>query len=152
MSCPSNTRALPLAALVAVSCALSACSDLYFDRRETIAPSAGDAKAINQVTMMVDPWPPASANRNIAFNGIVMQRAAARYRTGRVIPPCNPVTSTVAGNKCVADTTMDPAVQNNFTVVKQDGNSPAAGQQQAPSTWAGPQSQAQAQPPAQARP
>ena len=62
MSCPSNTKAksgkttLALAAL-AVSCALSGCSDIYFDRRETVVPYAGDAKAINQVSMMVDPFP-----------------------------------------------------------------------------------------------
>ena len=149
MSCPSNTRTM--LALCALAVALSGCSDLYFDRRETIAPSAGDAKAINQVTMMVDPWPPASANRNIAFNGIVMQRAAARYRTGRVIPQCNPATSTVAGNKCVADTLADPAIINNFTVAKPDSGNNAGGQQQQPSTWAGPQSQAQSQPQTQAQ-
>jgi hypothetical protein len=144
MSCPSNTRAL--AAALAVSCALSGCSDIYFDRRETIAPSAGDAKQINQVTMMVDPWPPASAERNIAFNGIVMGRAAARYRTGRVIPPCNPVTSTVVGAKCVAASTQDGPAQSNY--IMEGSNNNTAAQQQAPSTWAGPQrsqSQAQAQ-------
>jgi hypothetical protein len=120
-----------------MSCALAGCSDIYFDRRETIAPSAGDAVQINKVTMMVDPWPPASANKNIAFNGIVMGRAAARYRVGRVIPPCNPVTSTIAGNKCVLDTTLEPAVQNNFATVRQGSNN---GGGTGPSPWAGPQS------------
>jgi hypothetical protein len=94
MSCPSNTKAatLTLAAL-SVSCALSGCSDIYFDRRETVVPYAGDAKAINQVSMMVDPWPPYSANRNIAFNGERMQGAVERYRTHSVIRPMSPLTS-----------------------------------------------------------
>ena len=36
---------------------LAGCSDLYFDRRETIALGAGDALAANAVEQMVDPWP-----------------------------------------------------------------------------------------------
>ena len=67
--------------------ALSGCSDIYFDRRETIAPWSGNAVQQNKVVQMVDPWPPYSANRNIAFNGEVMQRAQQRYRDGKVIPP-----------------------------------------------------------------
>jgi hypothetical protein len=75
---------------------LAGCSDIYFDRRETIVPSAGDAVASNKVTMMVDPWPPSSANKNIAFNGEKMQTAVERYRQGRIIPPVNATTSSVA--------------------------------------------------------
>lgn len=61
--------------------------DLYWDRRETIAIGAGDAVAANSVTQMVDPWPPASGNKNIAFNGQKMQSAVERYRTNRVTQP-----------------------------------------------------------------
>lgn len=75
---------------------LAGCSDIYFDRRESIVPSAGDAVAANKVTQMVDPWPPASANKNIAFNGEKMQTAVERYRQGRIIPPVNATTSSVA--------------------------------------------------------
>ncbi len=75
---------------------LASCSDIYFDRRETIVPSAGDAIAANKVTMMVDPWPASSANKNIAFNGETMQTAVERYRQGRIIPPVNATTSSVA--------------------------------------------------------
>lgn len=75
---------------------LAGCSDIYFDRRDTIVPSAGDAVAANKVTQMVDPWPPASANKNIAFNGEKMQTAVERYRHGRIIPPVNATTSSVA--------------------------------------------------------
>lgn len=75
---------------------LSGCSDIYYDRRETIVPSAGDAAAANRVMQMVDPWPAASANRNIAFNGERMQTAVERYRQGRIIQPVNATTSSVA--------------------------------------------------------
>lgn len=92
----SRTDGLLRAALVASSMLLAGCSDIYFDRRETVVPSAGDAIAANRVTHMVDPWPPASADRNIAFNGEKMQSAIERYRYGRVIPPVNATTSSVA--------------------------------------------------------
>ena len=58
-------RTFALAGLFAV---LGGCSE-YLDRRDTIAKSGGNAVATNIVTQMVDPWPPESANRNIAFNG-----------------------------------------------------------------------------------
>jgi hypothetical protein len=87
MSFPSNTKPLALAGLLAVATALSGCSDIYFDRRESIAPWSGNAVQQNKVVQMVDPWPPYSSDRNIAFNGEVMQRAQQRYRDGYVIPP-----------------------------------------------------------------
>ena len=142
MSCPSNTRTRLALVALAASCALSGCSDIYFDRRETIAPSAGNAKQVNQVTMMVDPWPPYAANRNIAFNGEVMQRAVERYRQGRVIPPVNATTSSVAYANAQAN------AANSQNQVQQSTLPPPP--PPAPSPWAGPQKsqyqQAQAQP------
>lgn len=76
-------RTLALAALLAV---LAGCSE-YLDRRETISLGGGNSVATNEVSQMVDPWPRASADRNIAFNGEKMETAVARYRTNRVIPP-----------------------------------------------------------------
>jgi hypothetical protein len=72
---------------------LGGCSDLYFDRRDSISLSAGDAVATNKVTQMVDPWSRPSANRNIAFNGERMQSAVERYRQNRVTQPVNATTS-----------------------------------------------------------
>jgi len=66
---------------------------MYYDRRETVALGAGDAVAINKVTQMVDPWPAASANNNIAFNGQRMQAAQGRYNRGRVITPVLPTST-----------------------------------------------------------
>ena len=54
---------------------------------------SGDAMATNRVTQTIDPWPPASGKRNIAYNGEKAATASERYRTGRVIPPVNATTS-----------------------------------------------------------
>jgi cytochrome c oxidase assembly factor CtaG len=98
MSSLSGIKAAPLIALLlgCLALALAGCSDIYTDRRETIALHAGDAMAANRVTHMIDPWPAHSANRNIAFNGEKMQTAHERYRTGRIIPPVNATTSSIA--------------------------------------------------------
>jgi hypothetical protein len=95
MSRSRTDAALPLAVVAALAATLAGCSsaDLYLDRRETMHLSAGDAIAANKVTHMVDPWPLASANKNIAFNGDKMQSAAERYRTGRIIQPKSPMTN-----------------------------------------------------------
>jgi hypothetical protein len=82
----STTNAWRWLALAAVFATLAGCSQ-YLDRRNTIALSGGNALASDEVTQMVDPWPRASANRNIAFNGAKMQTAVERYRTNRVITP-----------------------------------------------------------------
>ena len=67
---PKTKRVLySTAAAVTFATMLSGCSDLYYDRRETIALSGGDAIAANKVEQMVDPWPAHSGNTNIAANG-----------------------------------------------------------------------------------
>lgn len=81
---------------VTLGVTLGGCSDLYFDRRETISLSSGDAMAANRVTQVIDPWPAASGRNNIAYNGEKAALAAERYRTGRVIPPVNATTSSAA--------------------------------------------------------
>jgi hypothetical protein len=91
--------AIKLAAAALIAAVLAGCSDIYFDRRDTIALHSGEAMAANRVTHVIDPWPPASANRNIAFNGEKMQTAAERYRTGRIIPPVNATTSSLQYNQ-----------------------------------------------------
>lgn len=88
---PFNSAARSLA-LAAAAALLAGCSD-YLDRRDAISLQAGNAVQTNKVTQMVDPWSRASADRDIAFNGTVMQHAAERYRTGRVIPPSGTGTS-----------------------------------------------------------
>jgi hypothetical protein len=75
---------------------LAGCSDVYFDRRETISLSADDAGAADRVAQMIDPWPRDVGKREIAFNGEKMQTAVERYRTGKTQPPVNVTTSSTA--------------------------------------------------------
>jgi len=72
---------------VLLAALLAGCSDLYYDRRETVSFAPNEALATAQATQIIDPWPPASANRNIAANGVVVQSAIERYRTCQVIQP-----------------------------------------------------------------
>ncbi|MCC6890881.1 MAG: hypothetical protein IT536_20330 [Hyphomicrobiales bacterium] len=88
MSSRSGTKAL--AAAIVLGTALAGCSEIYYDRRETVSPGAGDAIASNKVTHTIDPWPRASANDRIAFNGQRMQAAQDRYNRGQVITPVLP--------------------------------------------------------------
>ena len=79
-----------IAAVVVIASAVAGCSEIYYDRRETVALGRGDAVATNKVTQMIDPWPRASANNRIAFNGQLMQAAQDRYNRGKVITPVLP--------------------------------------------------------------
>jgi hypothetical protein len=71
----------------ALSASLGSCSDIYYDRRDTISLGADDAIASNRVTHMVDPWPRYSSDNNIRHDGERMQGAVERYRAHRVIQP-----------------------------------------------------------------
>jgi hypothetical protein len=84
---------LRIAAALLLGVTLAACSDSNIDRRDTIALSGGNAVATDEATQMVDPWPRASANKNIAFNGQKMQSAVQRYRENKVTPPSSPGTT-----------------------------------------------------------
>jgi len=98
MSSKSRTepRRKVLGALVALGAALGGCSDIYYDRRETIALGADDHLAANEVLQMVDPWPRYVGNKNIAFNGQRMQTAVECYRYDKVTPPANAATTSIA--------------------------------------------------------
>jgi hypothetical protein len=88
MSVRSNfARARMLVAALTCGSALAGCSDLYFDRRETVSFGAGDAVATNATLQTVDPWPAGSANRDFKTNGPRMAGAIERYRTGKIIQP-----------------------------------------------------------------
>jgi hypothetical protein len=84
---------LRCAALGLTLASLAGCSE-YLRRSELISPYGGDAVNGNKVVQMVDPWPRASARREIAYDGIVMRRAVERYHSGTVIPPKGTGTST----------------------------------------------------------
>ena len=88
---------------------LAGCSDIYWDRRETLALGGGDAVAANEVSQMVDPWPPYSGDKNLAFNGQKMQAAVERYRTDKVTPPADPdnLQSTNQSGQTINQTTVN---------------------------------------------
>ena len=99
MSRPRTERAArAIAAAAALGALLAGCSDIYYDRRETVALGADDAVAANMVEQMVDPWPPYSNNKNLAFNGDRMQRAVQCYRADKVTQPADTDTTTVIGS------------------------------------------------------
>jgi len=88
---PKSERVLRAAAAAAtLVIMLAGCSDLYYARRDSITLGAGDAVAANAAEQTYDPWPRASGNVNIAFNGQKMQSAVERYRNNKVIPPADP--------------------------------------------------------------
>ena len=76
-----------VAGAVLLASALAGCSDIYYDRRETVSFAAGDSVASAQAVQVIDPWPPAAYNRNIAYNGPRVAGAIERYRTGKIIEP-----------------------------------------------------------------
>ena len=79
----ANKLAVPAVLIAAL---LGGCSDLYWDRRDSVAFWAGDAPASNVAIHTVDPWPPAAAKRRLTANGELMQKAAERYRTNKTTP------------------------------------------------------------------
>ena len=83
-----------LAAVIGLGAIVGGCSDIYYDRRETVLFGADNAVAANNAVQTVDPWPPGSANRNASTNGEVVAAAIERYRTGRVFIPVGTGTST----------------------------------------------------------
>lgn len=83
-----GTKAIAIAVMLGVG--VAGCSDIYFDRRETVALGAGDGIRTNIATHMVDPWPAHAFNNRIAFNGQRAQAATDRYNRGKVITPVLP--------------------------------------------------------------
>jgi hypothetical protein len=54
----------------------------YLHRSDTITLSAGNAKNVNAVTHIIDPWPRQVANRRIPGHGERIARAMERYKSG----------------------------------------------------------------------
>jgi hypothetical protein len=70
-------------------------SDTYFDRRDTVHLTTGNANASNIAVQTIDPWPRHAANRNIATNGEKIQPAIQRYKEGKVTQPRGLGTSSI---------------------------------------------------------
>ena len=52
----------------------------YFQRIDTASVVSGDAREVNAVTQIIDPWPPYARNRRIPANGQRMVGAIDRYQ------------------------------------------------------------------------
>ena len=104
---------------------LGGCSEYYFDRRDTVSLHSGESMAANRVTQTIDPWPAASGNRNIAYNGEKAATASERYRTGRVIPPANALTSSTYNQAAQqAQSTANSQAQSAPNAGSNNSNSP----------------------------
>ena len=96
MSRANNRRLLGFAGLLVFGSLLAACSDIYYDRRDTVEFRSGDAIAVNRVTQAVDIWPRAAGYRDNVTNGEKMQSAVERYRTNKVTQPVGLDTSNIS--------------------------------------------------------
>jgi hypothetical protein len=70
---------------------------MYFQRSDKITLGAGDAKAVNAATHVIDPWPHYVGNRRIPGNGDRLSRAVERYRLGSYRQPASPISPYVGG-------------------------------------------------------
>jgi hypothetical protein len=85
----------PLASAAVLSMTLAACSDIYYDRRDSIHLSANNANATNIAVQTIDPWPRHAAHREILTSGEKIQPAIQRYKEGKVTPPRGLGTSSI---------------------------------------------------------
>src|SRR5262245_53517372 len=70
---------------------------MYFQRTDKITLGAGNAKAVNAATHIIDPWPRYVGNRRIPGNGDRLSRAVERYRLGSYRQPAPPISPYAAG-------------------------------------------------------
>jgi hypothetical protein len=121
-------RAITSAVLLASL--LGGCSDLYFDRRDTIAFDGGDSIAANAAEQTVNPWPRDSFNNHLAFNGQRMQRAVECYRYNKVTPPADIDPTSEGGTSLVPPpppATCDSVLQTNNNNNASQWNNGASG-------------------------
>jgi hypothetical protein len=76
-------------AIAAATLLASGCQN-YAERRDTIAFHAGEAGAYNRAVHTIDPWPAASANNDIEFDGRRMARAIELYEEAQAAAAAAP--------------------------------------------------------------
>ena len=86
----TSSLARILAGQAAVICCLALPWDdpfeQYFQRKDTVTLGAGNAKAVNSATHVIDPWPRNVGNTRIPGNGERMVGAIERYRDVSKLP------------------------------------------------------------------
>jgi hypothetical protein len=91
------TKIVRTAAAVAIAAACGGCwtgvydnpAAEYLHRSDTITLSAGNAKDVNAMTHIIDPWPRHVANRRIPGHGERIAHALERYKSGQALGPSN---------------------------------------------------------------
>ena len=67
----------------------------YIQRKDTVALGAGNAKAVNAATHVIDPWPRYVGNRHIPVSGDRLSRAVTRYNQGSYRQPAPTITNVI---------------------------------------------------------
>ncbi len=95
----------------ALAASVSACTDpgFYLDRRDRMTFHSGDAIAANVAAQTIDPWPPASVDRNIPGNGERTAKAIERYRTNKITAPQGTDTSSAGFSSTQSTSTPSTA-------------------------------------------
>ena len=85
-------------ALSAIGAALPVLADDYdyYDRRDTISSSAGNANASNSVTQTIDPWPPYVRDTRMITDGRRESVAITRYQQNKSVQPRGLNTTTIS--------------------------------------------------------
>jgi hypothetical protein len=81
----------------------------YLHRSDTITLSAGNAKDVNAMTHIIDPWPRHVANRRIPGNGERMAHAMERYKSGQTGSSNHPGTQVIGIPVGSATPSQNPA-------------------------------------------
>jgi hypothetical protein len=76
-------RLLCWSLLAAAALSLSGCSNQYFERKDSVTFSAGDAVAWNNAQMIDDPAPRRAYDTRIVTPGETAARAGGNYASGR---------------------------------------------------------------------
>jgi hypothetical protein len=84
----------------------------YFQRTDPISVTSGDAKNVNAVTHIIDPWPPYARDRRIPANGQRMVGAINRYQNPKLLgakaPTLAPIITQNLQGGAAEDTTGTP--------------------------------------------
>ena len=94
-----------VAAVVGLGVILAGCSDIYYDRRETILFGADDAVASNIAVQTIDPWPRDSSNHSTSTSSTSLWVGeAGPGRPLRRRRPARPTTITSSSSSCSCST------------------------------------------------
>jgi hypothetical protein len=68
--------------LILAGAGMSACSNAYFERKDTLTFAQGDSVETNKALQIPDPWPKGSQNTNIPMDPVKAAQAMYKYRCG----------------------------------------------------------------------